>query len=107
MIDWLVPICSFWLMSAIFLGGVYDAEGGSAIRQAMGLLMTFAAYMLLFAALRLVLGGLGGESSFLGAVFGVVVPAGIPAMLLGRISKVVFRLAGVRIARKVYSSDMH
>lgn len=107
MIDWLIATCVFWLMGAVFFGGLYDAETGSAGRQVLGLLLNFAVFMGIFALLRFALVGLGGESGFLRTVWGLVLPTAIPTMLLGRIGKLVFRLVGVTMARKVFSADAH
>ncbi|WP_419166951.1 hypothetical protein [Candidatus Palauibacter sp.] len=113
MIPWLIAICVFWLVSAVFYGGLYDAETGSAGRQALGLLLNFAVFLGIFALLRfglvglVGLFGLGGESGFLNTVWGLVLPTAIPTMLLGRIGNVIFGLVGVRMARKVFSADMH
>ncbi|MDE2945143.1 MAG: hypothetical protein OXT63_13205 [Gemmatimonadota bacterium] len=107
MIDWLLAICIFWLVAAVFFGGIYDAETGSPGRQVLGLLLNFAVFLGIFAVLRLALGGLGGESTFLRTVWGTVVPTAVPTMLLGRIGKVVFKLAGVTMTRKVFSADAH
>ena len=65
LIDWLLAICIFWLVAAVFFGGIYDAETGSPGRQVLGLLLNFAVFLGIFAVLRLALGGLGGESTFL------------------------------------------
>lgn len=107
LIDWLLAICIFWLMAAVFFGGLYDAETGSPGRQVLGLLLNFVVFLGIFAVLRLALGGLGGESGFLRTVWGTIVPTALPTMLLGRIGKVVFRLAGVTMTRKVFSADAH
>ncbi|MCY3599208.1 MAG: hypothetical protein OXN85_04455 [Gemmatimonadetes bacterium] len=107
MIDWLFAICIFWLVAAIFFGGIYDAETGSPGRQALGLLLNFVVFLGIFAVLRFAVGGLGGESGFLSTVWGTVVPAALPTMLLGRIGNVVFKLAGVTMTRKVFSADAH
>ncbi|WP_423924546.1 hypothetical protein [Candidatus Palauibacter sp.] len=110
MIHWLIAICVFWLVSAVFFGGVYDAETGSAGRQALGLLLNFTVFLGIFALLRFALVGLfglGGESGFLNTVWDTILPTAIPTMLLGRIGRFVFGLVGVTMARKVFSTDMH
>ena len=107
MIDWLFAICIFWIVAAVFFGGLYDAETGSAGRQALGLLLNFAVFLGIFAVLRFALGGLGGESGFLRTVWGTILPTTIPTMLLGRIGKLVFGLVGVTMARKAFSADAH
>ncbi|WP_420634117.1 hypothetical protein [Candidatus Palauibacter sp.] len=107
MIDWLIATCIFWIVAAVFFGGIYDAETGSAGRQALGLVLNFAVFLGIFAGLRLALGGLGGDSAFLGTVWGLAVPIGIPTILIGRIGNIVFGLVGVTMARKVFSADAH
>ena len=107
MIDWLFPICGFWIVAAVFFGGLYDAETGSAGRQVFGLLLNFAVFLGIFAVLRLALGVLAGESAFLRTVLGTILPTAIPTMLLGRIGKLVFGLVGVTMARRVFSADAH
>ena len=107
LIDWLYATCIFWLVAAVFFGGIYDAETGSPGRQALGLLLNFVVFLGIFSVLRLALGGLGGEGAFMSTVLGLVVPAALPTMLLGRIGNVVFRLVGVRMTRKVFSADAH
>ncbi len=101
MIDWIVPISLFWLMAAVFFGGLYDAEEGTSARQALGLLLTFAAYLGLFAVLRLVLGG------FMGPLGRVILPTVIPTMALGRLGKIVFKLVGVRLTRIPFGAGAH
>ncbi|MCY3699784.1 MAG: hypothetical protein OXH46_09130 [Gemmatimonadetes bacterium] len=107
MIDWLYATCIFWIVAAVFFGGIYDAETGSPGRQALGLLLNLAVFLGIFSVLRLALGGLGGESAFMNLVWGLAVPAALPTMLLGRIGNVVFRLVGVTMTRKVFSADAH
>ncbi len=101
MAEWLIPISMFWMMGAVFFGGLYDAEGGSAGRQALGLLLTFAAYLAIFAGLRLALGG------FVGPLIGLVIATAIPAMFVGRLGKIVFKLVGVRLIRVVFGAEAH
>ena len=107
MIEWMIPICLFWVLAAVFFGGMYDADDGSAGRQALGLLLLFGVYVGIYAVLRMALGGLGGENAFLSTVFRLVVPAAIPTMLLGRLGKLIFKLVGVTISRHVFSADAH
>ena len=107
LIDWLFAICIFWLVAAVFFGGIYDAETGSPGRQALGLLLNFVVFLGIFLVLRLALGGLGGESAFMSTVWGLVVPTALPTMLLGRIGNVVFKLVGVTMTRKIFSADAH
>ena len=105
--DWLYATCIFWIVAAIFFGGIYDAETGSPGRQALGLVLNLAVFLGIFSVLRLALGGLGGESAFMNLAWGLAVPAAVPTMLLGRIGNVVFKLVGVTMTRKVFSADAH
>jgi len=101
MIEWIVPISVYWVIASVFFGGIYDAENGSGVQQLLGLLLSFASFLLLFWVLRLVLGGI------VGPVIGVVIATAIPSMLIGRIGQIVFRLVGVRMKRVVFGADAH
>lgn len=107
MIDWLFATCIFWTVAAVFYGGIYDAETGSPGRQALGLLLNMVAFLAVFGLVNFALRGVGGDSGFMRMVWGIIVPAALPTMLLGRIGNVVFRLVGVRMARKAFSADAH
>ncbi len=106
MIIWLVPVCMFFLASAIFFGGMYDVEDGNATKQTMGLAACFVVFMGVFWGLRMIGGAIGFEHAFLAAVAEYALPVGIPTMLTGRIGVVVFRLMGVRMVR-VTADAMH
>ena len=58
---WLLPICLFWTLIALYLGGFpVDVVGGNGFRQVMGIVDSYILFILLWALLRAVLGGLGG-----------------------------------------------
>ena len=95
MLEWLVPIGLFWITGAIYLGGFpLEFEGDSGLRQTLGLLATFAAFLLVWAGLRLVLGG-----ALPGALGGMMLPIAITIFLFPWLARAGFRAAGVRIRR--------
>ncbi len=93
MLTWLIPIALFWGFAAIYLGGApIHIKGGGGLRQIAGLLLHFAAYLGVYAALRAVLGGA------LGVILGgLVVPLIVASLLIPVLAKLTFRLVGVRI----------
>ncbi len=102
MVEWLVPISLFWVMAAIFFGGMYDAEeGSSGGRQFLGLLLIFAVYVGIFGVLRMALG------DFMGPLGRFIIPTALPTMLLGRIGKIVFGIVGVKMHRVQFGEDAH
>lgn len=101
MVEWLVPIGIFWVIAAVFFGGMYDAKDGSGGRQFLGLILTFGVYLAIFAVLRMALGG------FMGVLGSLIIPVAIPTMLIGRLGKIIFKLVGVTIQRVVFSADAH
>lgn len=100
MIEWLIPAGVFWVIAAVQFGGLLDAENGSGFQQALGLLVTFAIYLGLVAALKLALGGLG--------IFGqVILPTALPLLFLGWLGRLGFRLVGVRLVPARFSAETH
>jgi len=99
--QWLIPIGVFWVIAAVQFGGLLDAENGSGLQQALGLLVTFAIYLGLALALRLALGGPFG-------VFGsVIFPTALPLLALGWLGRLGFRLVGVRLVSARFSAGAH
>ncbi len=101
MVEWLIPISVYWVMAAVFFGGMYDADNGSGVQQMLGLLLTFAVFLLSFWVLRLALGG------FMGPLGRIILPTVIPAMLTGRLGQIVFKLVGVNMKRVIFGADAH
>lgn len=92
MIEWLVPVSVFWTLAALYLGGFpLRIEGGTAGRELGGLLLTFVLYLGAWWVLRLVVG------AALSPIFTVVVATLIAGLLLPLISRLAFRVLGVRI----------
>lgn len=93
-VQWVLVISLFWMISALFLGGApIRIEGGGGIRQSAALLTSFAAFLALWYGLDAALAGMASPvTSFLAA-------AGLSALLLPALSIGVFRLLGIRIRR--------
>jgi hypothetical protein len=99
MLEWLTPICFFWLAAAIYLGGMaVDVEGGSGLRQILGLLVTFVLFLVVWKVWSLLLGGIA-------PVLGdLVLPTVLSALLLPLVSRAGFGLMGVRVRRKEHEA---
>lgn len=93
MVEWLVPICFFWILTSLLLGGGDLEIRGGSVAQLLGLLGTFALYLALWAVLRMVLGGAG-------QIRAVVVATIVASVLLPIVSRVGFRIVGVRLTRR-------
>jgi hypothetical protein len=93
-IEWLAPICLFWTVIALYLGGFkIEIRGGNGLRQFIGVLDTFVLYLAVWALLRMLLRGAIGS---LGAV---VVACIITTVLLPVLSRIGFLIMGVRITK--------
>ena len=94
MLTWLIPIALFWGFAAVYLGGApIRITGGKGLHHIAGLLLSFAAYLGVYAAIRAVLSGA------LGAILGgLVVPILVASALIPLLAKFTFRLVGVRIS---------
>lgn len=93
MLGWLAAFCLFWVTTSIYLGGLeVELEGGSGLRQFLGLLGMLVLFMAVWRLLAALLGGLG-------AVPGVVLPFGLTVLSLPVLARVSFRLMGVRVRR--------
>lgn len=92
--EWLIPICLYWVLAMVYLGaGSTDVEGGSPLRQVLGLVGAFAAYMIIWVVLRTALGGLGFFGRTILAT--LVVVLAFPLIVKG-----VYRVLGVRMVKK-------
>ncbi len=91
MLDWLIPISLFWTLIAVYIGGCpVHVEGGSGTRQVLGLVGTFALYLVVWGLLHAVLGGTG-------LVTRVAVPTVVCVLALPLFTAVGFRVMGVRV----------
>ncbi len=92
MLPWLLAICLFWSLTAVYLGGMSkDLQGGTGLRQVIGLVDTFVLYLVVWGVLRAVLGGVAGG---LGRV---VLPTVVTVLLLPVIARVGFGIMGVKL----------
>ena len=52
MADWLVGVILFWVAAALYFGGLQrDVEGGTGLRQFLGLILTYVIFMVIWGAL--------------------------------------------------------
>ena len=92
--EWLVPICLFWTLAALYLGGFpVEVVGGNGFRQVMGVIDSYALFILVWALLRAVLGGLGG------LLWTAVVPAVLVSLALPLIIWAGYIVMGVRVQK--------
>ncbi|HWP38269.1 MAG TPA: hypothetical protein VNL18_12025 [Gemmatimonadales bacterium] len=88
-----MPICAFFPTVAIYLGGMkVEPGGGNGFQQVLGVLLTFAAYVAVWAVLRMVLGGPLGAG-----LGGVVVPTVVATLALPLEARVGYALVGVKL----------
>lgn len=92
MVTWLVPVCLFWTLTALYLGGFrLDIEEASGVRHLGGLAITFVLYLAVWWGLHRVLGGV------LPSIASIVVASLVTIVLLPLLSRAGFRALGVRI----------
>jgi len=88
--DWLVAVVLFWFAAAIYFGGwERDVAGGSGIRQFIGLLVTYAIFLVVWRVVE----SFVGVESVIGILVGCVV-AGLAMPLEARLG---FLVVGGRI----------
>jgi hypothetical protein len=93
MVEWLVPVSIFWILSALYLGGAaIRFEGGGGPRQLAGLVIQLVLFLVAWAVLRAILRGVTGQ------IFAVVFATLLVTIALPFIARLGFRLAGVRIS---------
>lgn len=94
MFEWLVPILLFWVAGALYFGGMgVDVHGGTAPRQALGLLLTYMVFLTVWGVLHAVLQGMIGDWPAVIAAT-VLVMLGLPLE-----ARVGFGLVGARLRR--------
>lgn len=99
---WLVPICAFLIVGSMYLGGApIRIEGGGGLRQTLGLLLSFAAFMAAAILLRNLLDG--GMHMF----FAVLLSTIGALLLLPVVCRLGFRVVGVRIVKVEEGSAAH
>lgn len=92
MLDWLLAGILFWVASALYFGGLeHDVEGGTGFRQFIGLLLTYAIFLVVWAVLHKVLGEHTAKGLLLASV--------ITALLLPIEARVGFMLVGAKLRK--------
>lgn len=60
MLEWLIAVCAFVPLTAIYLGGMrVEPAGGRGIQQVLGLVLTLVVYLVVWRVLHTVLAGIG------------------------------------------------
>ena len=91
MIEWLVPVGGFWLVSVAYLGSMpTEIEGGSGPRHVIALVLIYALFLGVWAALRAALGGMG----FVGRM---ILPSVLAVALYPLVAWLGFKAVGVRL----------
>lgn len=94
MLEWLTAVCIFWMVTALYLGGMrVDLEGGSGFRQILGLVDMLVLYLVVWGVLHSLLG------NFAGLLGSLVIPSVAAVVALPIIARVGFRIMGVKIVR--------
>ena len=89
MVYWLIPICFFALFGSIFLGGTsIEPQGGTGLRQVLGLLVSAAIHVALWNVLRIALATFLPDTASLAfatllSIPGVLVAAWIGFIIFG------------------------
>ncbi|MBI4540902.1 MAG: hypothetical protein HY704_15470 [Gemmatimonadetes bacterium] len=94
MTAWLVPLCLFATLGALYLGGApIRIEGGGGPRELVGLVLSLALYLALWAVLRAMLRGPAGVAAAL------VAASVLSVIALPAVYRIGFRIVRVRIRR--------
>ncbi|MDT8370043.1 MAG: hypothetical protein RQ745_12620 [Longimicrobiales bacterium] len=90
---WLIPLALFWPLAALYLGGArIRIEGGGGVHQLSGLLLSFLLFLGIWLGARVLMSAVAS-----GVVLTLILPALLVVVLLPRMTRVAFRLVGVRI----------
>jgi hypothetical protein len=93
MAEFLLPVCLFFMISALYFGGIVEVRGATTGRQVTGLVAVFVVYLVLWWALRMVLG------SFLPHAAVLVVSSVLSLLALPLLSTRAYRGLGGRLVR--------
>ena len=92
MLDWLLAGVLFWVAAALYFGGLeHDAQGGTGFRQFLGLLITYAIFLVVW---RLLYKAIGFETAK-----GLLIASVVTALLLPLEARLGFMVVGSRIRR--------
>ena len=91
---WLVPVCLFPILMAIYLGALrVDLSGGNGLRQVLGVIDSYVLFLVVWVALRWALGLVGGF------FWHFVVATVLTVLLLPLIVRAGCFVMGVRVQR--------
>lgn len=94
MLEWLGPVLLFWMIAALYFGGMaVDIKGGSGFRQVLGLFLTYALFLVVWGVLRALVG------RAMGTVPGLLVATVVAILGLPIEARLGFRLVGARVER--------
>jgi hypothetical protein len=92
MLNWLVAVILFWVVAALYFGGLQrDVEGGTGFRQFVGLLLTYAIFLVVWGALYKIVG--------VETAKGVLIASAVAVVLLPIEVRLGFLLVGARVRR--------
>ena len=92
MLDWLVAVVLFWVVAALYFGGLQrDVEGGTGFRQFVGLMLTFVIFLAVWGTLYKVIG--------VETAKGILIASAVTALLLPIEVRLGFMLVGARVRR--------
>jgi Na+-transporting NADH:ubiquinone oxidoreductase subunit NqrB len=94
MVNWLLGIILFWVASALYFGGLQrDIVGGTGFRQFIGLLLTYAIFLVIWGVLYKVIGTDTAK--------GLLIASLVAALLLPLEVRLGFLLVGGRVRKSV------
>ena len=92
MLEWLVAVILFWVAAALYFGGLQrDVEGGTGFRQFVGLLLTYAVFLVVWKVLYTMIGAETAK--------GLLIASVVTALLLPLEARLGFMIVGARIRR--------
>jgi len=94
MLEWLVAVCAFVPLTAIYLGGMkIEPAGGRGIQQVLGLVLTLVVYLVVWRVLHTLLAGIGP------VLGGVILATVVSILLLPLEARTGFLMVGVKLKR--------
>jgi hypothetical protein len=98
MLDWLLAAILFWVAAALYFGGLeHDVHGGTGFRQFLGLLLTYAIFLVIWGVLYKIVGAQTAK--------GVLIASAVAALLIPLEARLGFLLVGARVRRN--SAEAH
>ena len=88
--DWLVAICLFWFAAALYFGGFErDVEGGTGFRHFIGLILSYAIFLVVWGVLHAFVAP--------GTAVSILVASAVAGLALPLEVRVGFLLVGARV----------